>query len=174
MKKKLNTENITNELEGASLFFTKSATPPNLPEPEKSIIDDKTAPKPDSPISTMKSTEAAHPEKTEKIKAKKVEQTNNRDTMTPRYHDTVIPRYQETIFPIVRKAVKELGKEAATHRFTIAEKKAISDILYTYKNNGIKTSENEIARISVNFIIEDYKQNGENSILHKILEALNE
>ena len=96
------------------------------------------------------------------------------DTTKPRDHDTTVSRYQEAIFPLVRKAVKELGKEAATHRFTLEEKRAIADIIYTYKNNGIKTSENEIARISVNFIIEDYRENGANSILHKILEALNE
>lgn len=116
-------------------------------------------------------------EKREKIKKPKLhkpEQPSSSDTTTPRYHDTTVSQYQETIFGLVRKAVKELGKEAATHRFTLEEKRAISDIIYTYKNNGIKTSENEIARISVNFIIEDYRENGENSILHKILKALNE
>ena len=37
MKKKLNIDSITNELEGASLFFTKSASPLPLPDskPEK-------------------------------------------------------------------------------------------------------------------------------------------
>ena len=48
MKKKLNTEGITNELEGASLFFTKSTTPPSLPEPEKQIFEKYVNPTPDS------------------------------------------------------------------------------------------------------------------------------
>jgi len=113
------------------------------------------------------------PVKIKKTKTEKPKQPSSSDTMTPRYHDTTVSRYQDTIFELVRKAVKELGKEAATHRFTLEEKRAIADIIYTYKNNGIKTSENEIARISVNFIIEDYWENGENSILHKILKALN-
>ncbi len=113
-------------------------------------------------------------EKIKKTKEPKLEQPTDRDTTTPRYHDTTVSRHQEIIFEAVRKAVKVLGKEAATHRFTLEEKRAIADIIYTYKNNGIKTSENEIARISVNFIIEDYRENGENSILHKILKALNE
>ena len=73
----------------------------------------------------------------------------------------------------VRKAVREFGKEAATHRFTSEEKKAIADVIYSYKRRGIKTSENEIARIAVNFLIDDYRQNGENSILDKVLEVLN-
>ena len=75
---------------------------------------------------------------------------------------------------LIRKAVKEFGKEAATHRFTVAEKKDVADLIYTYKNQGIRTSENEVTRIAVNFIVEDYKENGESSVLHKILEALNE
>jgi hypothetical protein len=94
--------------------------------------------------------------------------------MTPRNHDTVIPQIPVEIISLVRKAVKEFGKEAATHRFTEAEKREIADLIYTYKNTGIKTSENEITRIAVNYIVEDYKENGENSVLHKILQALNE
>ena len=122
------------------------------------------------------------PEKIEKPKRKKVEQPSNLDTTIPRNHDTMVSRYQDTTTPqvygvaieLIRKAVKEFGKEAATHRFTEAEKKEIADLLYTYKNRGIKTSENEIARIAVNFVVEDYKVNGENSVLHKLLKALRE
>ena len=123
----------------------------------------------------------------EKVKAEKpkkvnAEKTSNRDTTIPRNHDTMVSSYQDTTTPrvhgvaieLVRKAVKEFGKEAATHRFTEAEKKEIGDLIYTYKNTGIKTSENEITRIAVNFIVEDYRENGKNSVLHKILEALNE
>ena len=115
-------------------------------------------------------------------KAKKIEQPSNRDTTTPRYHDTTASSNHATMPPsihgvgidIVRKAVKEFGKEAATHRFTESEKKELADLIYTYKNRDIRTSENEITRIAVNFIVQDYKENGENSVLHKILKALNE
>ena len=107
------------------------------------------------------------------------------DTVIPRSHETTTPSAQETTQPrdavslaptiheTIRRAVKQFGKEAATHRFTLAEKKAITDIIYAYKNLGVKTSENEITRIAVNFIINDYKQNGENSILARALKALN-
>ena len=136
---------------------------------------------PTPPLSNP-SIERMEPEKIKRLKTKKVKQPINRDTTTPRNHDTVIPRYHDTTTPrihgvaieLVRKAVKEFGKEAATHRFTEAEKREIADLIYTYKNQGIKTSENEITRISVNFVMEDYRENGENSVLHKILEALNE
>lgn len=94
------------------------------------------------------------------------------DTKQPRHHATVIPRYRDTTIETVRAAVKIFGKEAATHRFTLEEKKAIRDIVYAYESRGIRTGENEISRIGVNFLIEDYRQNGENSILHKVLTAL--
>ena len=108
------------------------------------------------------------------LPASKPKPRKKHDIMTPRYHDTTVSRYHETIVPIIRKAVKEFGKEAATHRFTLAEKKSIADIIYTYKNQGVKTSENEIARIAVNFVIEDFKENGETSVLDTILKALRE
>ena len=50
MKKKLNTDSIANELEGASLFFTKSATPPPSLEPEKPLEEKGTNPLKDSPF----------------------------------------------------------------------------------------------------------------------------
>jgi hypothetical protein len=93
------------------------------------------------------------------------EQSSNHETMASRYHDTVIEE--------VRKAVKELGKEAATHRFTVEEKKALSDIIYAYKNRGIKTSENEITRIAINYILSDYRKSSKNSILNRVLRVLN-
>src|SRR6266496_2496561 len=52
------------------------------------------------------------------------------DTVIPRYHDTMQPRYHATtdtspkneLIETVRKSVKRIGKEAATHRFTLEEK----------------------------------------------------
>jgi hypothetical protein len=100
-------------------------------------------------------------------------QSSNRHTVTPRNHDTVIPRYHDAIVELVRKAVKQFGKEAATHRFTVEEKKAIADIIYAYRNQAIRTNENEITRIAVNFIVNDYRENGENSVLDRVLRVLN-
>ena len=145
-----------------------------------------TAAQPKVEVATLPSAtppiEKVEPEKVEKTKIKKVVIPSNHDTVIPRHHDTTPASNQESMQPeihgvvidLIRKAVKEVGKEAATHRFTITEKKELADLIYTYKNRGIKTTENEIARISVNFIVEDYKVNGENSVLHKLLKALNE
>ena len=104
---------------------------------------------------------------------KAAKQPSNHETTQPRYHDTTVSRYHDTIIELIRKAVKEHGKEAATHRFTADEKKAIAGIIYAYLSQGIRTSENQIARIAVNFIINDYRENGENSVLDRALRALN-
>jgi hypothetical protein len=82
------------------------------------------------------------------------------DTMIPRHHDTVVslnhdtttPQDDYNIFELVRKSVKQIGKEAATHRFTLEEKNELADIEYTYKRQGIRTSENEITRIAINYL----------------------
>ena len=118
------------------------------------------------------------PQKTRSRKkaVKKNEPTVSRhhDTVIPRHHGTMTPRYHDTTIEAIRKAVKQIGKEAATHRFTEAEKKAIASIVFTYKNQGVFTSENEISRIAINFIIEDFEQNGEESVLAKAIKALND
>ncbi|MCI0711196.1 MAG: hypothetical protein L0154_13645 [Chloroflexi bacterium] len=107
--------------------------------------------------------------------AKRVTKTD--DTVLPRHHATVVdtmpPRDHDTMVETIRKAVKEFGKEAATHRFTAEEKKQIADLLYIYKQQGLRTSENEVARIAINFLLNDHRENGENSILYKVLKALN-
>jgi hypothetical protein len=127
------------------------------------------APPPDEPPKNKK--QGKRKDHTGKLRAAR--RQSNRDTTTPRNHDTTVSRYHDTIIESVRKAVKEFGKEAATHRFTVEEKKAIADIIYAYRSRGIRTSENEIARIAVNFIVNDYWENGETSILDRVLRALN-
>lgn len=149
MKKKLKTEVIANELSGSVFFPQKQA---------------KTTP----PLSQ-------HTE----------DQNDLDDTVTPRYHDTkqdtTISSNRDTILPFiedervegVRKAVRQVGKEAATQRLTLEEKQDLADIEYSYKRQGIKTSGNEIIRIATNYIVREYRDNGENSILAKVLRKLN-
>jgi hypothetical protein len=86
----------------------------------------------------------------------------------------VLSSYQAGIVETLRKAVKFVGKEAFFGRFTPEEKRMLADAAYTYKRRGFKTSENEITRIAVNFILQDQQANGENSILEQVLKALNE
>lgn len=153
MTKKLNENAILNELHGQSLFFkpTIEAQESEQPSPTQ-VVPPPVAPK--------------HPEPA-------IEPAPARDTTTPRHHGTVIPRHHDNIIETTRRAVKQLGKEAATHRFTIEEKKALKSIERDYEERDIRTSENEITRISINYIIEDYRKNGNDSILARILKLLN-
>lgn len=159
MKKKLQVSGIVNELH-RSPFFAKPGEKSNRPskrEEQPAKSPEKAKPEPVSDTMTPR----------------------HHDTMQPRNHDTVIPRYHDTkepqddILETVRRAVKELGKEAATHRFTLSEKKALADLIYTYKQEGVKTSENEITRIAINYLIQDFRTNGETSVLAKLLKKLN-
>ena len=93
-------------------------------------------------------------------------QDNHQSTMPPSNHDTSIE--------LVRKAVKSVGKEAATYRLTKQEKQGLLEIIYVYRSQGTKISENEIARIAINYLIIDYKSNPMKSILHEAIEALNQ
>ncbi len=122
-----------------------------------------------SPITKQKKKKKIQPRKSSEAMIPR-----NHDTTTPSNHDTMVPRYHDTIVELIRKAVREIGKEAATHRFTVEEKRAVAKVVFTYKNQGTITSENEIARIAINYVINDYNENGESSILSKVLRALNE
>lgn len=153
MPKKLNEDAILNELHGQSLFF----------KPKKEPQDSE----PSSPTLVVPTPAEV------KKPAPAIEATPARDTTTPRYHDTVIPRQGDTIIESTRRAVKQFGKEAATHRFTLEEKRALKAIEHEYSEKGVRTSENEITRIAINYIIEDYKDNGNKSILAQVLDLLN-
>jgi hypothetical protein len=78
-----------------------------------------------------------------------------------------------SIIETIRKTVKSLGKEVSFTRVTPEEKGRVVDIVYTYKRQGVKTSENEINRIAVNFLVEDFSKNGKESVLAQVIDALN-
>jgi hypothetical protein len=82
------------------------------------------------------------------------------------------PLTHDTIIETIRKAVKDVGKDSATYRFTPEEKKALLELGFSYKMQGYKTSENELTRIAINFLLEDHRQNGRNSVLQRVLDAL--
>ena len=80
---------------------------------------------------------------------------------------------QEINIESIRKTVRRIGKEVTFVRLTPEEKAQLADIIYTYKRQGTKTSENEIARIGLNHLIADYQANGEESVLAQVIAALN-
>src|SRR6266699_2791529 len=122
MKKRINTDAITNELAGSVFFPNRTPEPP----PQKPV--------------EQKDSDAVIPRYPE----------TSHGTMIPSNHDTTVPVSDEGMIEAVRKAVKQIGKEPATQRLTLEEKQALDDIEYSYKRQGIKTSGNEILRIATN------------------------
>src|SRR5438132_12089093 len=108
------------------LFQETAPKPQETTEQNAAPPAHQQTPRKKAPPSTVSST---------KLPQKKERQTSN-DTMTPRHHgimqprnhDTTTPRNENDIFELVRKAVKQIGKEAATHRFTLDEKNLLADI----------------------------------------------
>jgi hypothetical protein len=89
----------------------------------------------------------------------------SKPTSTPR--DT----HDETIAAI-RRTVRTVGKEVSFVRMTPEEKALLTDIVYSYKRQGQKTSETEINRIAINAILLDYQEHGEQSVLARVLASL--
>lgn len=118
------------------------------------------------------------------VRHRKTKQSNNHDTTQPDSHAIKTPSRQTTTPPSggadglaerleeVRRTVKQLGKEAATFRLTSQEKRTLADLVYTYHRQGYRTSENEITRIAVNWLLLDFQEAGEGSVLARILEQL--
>jgi hypothetical protein len=174
MKKKLNIGGITNELAGASLFFAKS--PPSEPKTSDRTLPESPATE-QTKVQVRKETTKRKTENTfPTVKPKPVDkdvmteslQASNNASM----HASNQPLTHETIIETIRKAVKDVGKDSATYRFTPEEKKALLELSFSYKMQGYKTSENELIRIAINFMLEDQKQDGRNSVLQRVLDAL--
>lgn len=72
----------------------------------------------------------------------------------------------------IRKAIKVPGREVSFVRLTPDEKAQLAEIVYHYKRQGKKTSENEINRIAINLMLQDYVTNGDASILARVIFAL--
>jgi hypothetical protein len=72
----------------------------------------------------------------------------------------------------IRQVIKVPGREVSYLRLTPEEKADLSDIVYTYKRQGQKTSETEINRIALNYLLLDYREHGQQSVLARVLAAL--
>lgn len=87
-------------------------------------------------------------------------------------HASPLANNDDNVVEHIRKTLKRVGKDVTFVRLTPEEKTQLGDIIYTYKKQGIRTSENEVGRIGLNYLVEDYKTNGDSSVLAKVLAAL--
>ena len=72
----------------------------------------------------------------------------------------------------IRKVVKVPGREVSYVRLTAEEKARLGDLVFTFKRQGQKTTENEINRIALNYLLHDFQEHGERSVLARVLAAL--
>lgn len=186
-KKNINTDSIMNELQGASLFFSsnqpkQAASLPSLESPAPVSATQQTdtqvsLPDFENQPSLPEATTVKQPEQnirlTKTSKKSVSKYTSNNASMLASTPDSKSAEMVE----LIRKTVKTVGKDPLFIRMTPEEKRELNSVIYAfndmYRDSGRKTSENEAGRIAVNFILEDYRQNGQNSILARVLAALN-
>ena len=154
MRKKLNEDAMQSELSGSAFFQERPGTPAVEAMPAAADLPSDQVIKP--------------------AIRQQAEASTNKGTVTPRHRGPTTPPGDAVVIETIRRAVKQLGKEDATYRFTSEEKKALTDIVYTYGSGGVKTSQNEITRIALNWLLEDYRANGQGSVLARVLERLNQ
>jgi len=175
MTKKLNVDKITNELEG-SVFFPGRTTEGQAAQFESSRLPDMAA-----SSSDLDSTSPVHPQPEsagdsgDKAPGTRPKPARRLASNTASKRASTLagsPSSNANLIEAIRKTVKIAGKEVSFMRLTAHEKAQLSDIVYVYKRQGKKTSENEINRIAVNFLLADYKENGAASVLAQVIEAL--
>jgi hypothetical protein len=164
MSKTLDTTSITNELKGASAFF--SPTPSKKPISQQTVkpevfLGKKGAPvapalKPDAGES-RKPRQAASPTEARKDAAADVP----RDAMTSFLHD------------VNKKLWRERIEETETHnsslRISAKEREQIEDMVRDLKRKyRIKTSMNEIARLGLLFLAHEFRKRGTESIIAEV------
>jgi hypothetical protein len=141
----------------------KAATPASNPAPSQGVTVDGMA-------------AASH--RTKRARKQEAKIPRSQATMISCHHDATTPRQEarseSSLVSRLREAVKPLGKEGATHRFTPEEKERLAEIVYQYHRRGLRTSENEIVRTAIHWLLEDHAARGEQGILHRVLLALHQ
>ena len=168
MKKKIDISSVASSLRGESVFFpTKNSKP--VPEQAGEPIENKE----DARLPAKKETNnVIHTQVSKTASLQTSNQTSLQASTDASKHASTLA-IPPDIIEIIRKIVKTPAKEEVIYvRVSKEEKNQLRDIEYTYGRQGIDTSANELGRIAVNFLIADYKANGENSILAKVLTAL--
>jgi len=154
------------ELEKLSAQSTPPPTRVGAPDvAAEPVAHPKLAPLPAPPVVPA---EARKPER-QKVRSS----INKPDSVQAGYHAST-PTSSPPLEQIerIRKIVKGIGKEVSFIRMTTDEKRQLSEIVFSHRQQGIRLSENEVNRIAVNFMLDDYKLNGKTSMLARVIAAL--
>jgi hypothetical protein len=110
---------------------------------------------------TIKSPTPESPPPARKQSSKKVHKSATNDVMTSSLHDVNLRGWRDTI--------ENTETHNSSLRLTTEEGEHIEDLITDLKRTyKIKTSLNEIARLGLIHIVQDFKKNGENSLIYKV------
>ena len=181
-KKVLNTQSVINELRGQSAFFRQDApTQSETNKPKLKTVKKTTRKLKKHPeINIEKETQKPIPNQEQSPinlpVENKSDSVSSNDSNQASAQASVLANIQDDTIETIRKTVKQVGKDTLYVRLTPDEKHQVVSLVYglneMYRGESRKTSENEIGRIGVNFLLEDYKANAKESILAKVLSAL--
>ncbi len=161
MKKQLTNPTLQNDLREGSVFFRRPDTPPAPAATQQ------------PPQAPARPRTAAPGPSTEPVPQPSPPTKSRSHEITPsRHHDITMSRYDDRLIEDIRKAVKVIGREPGTIRLTEHEKSQLTDLIYTLERQGNRTSENEVYRIAINYLLEDWRQHDKESVLARVLSAL--
>lgn len=171
MTKRLDENRIVNELKGGSLYFQQEEQSP-LPEyPDSKAMPNK-EPRRNAVVRPQESYLKVPISPPPEISSQVPKSTSIPDSPHAIQNASMHASKSENVIDEIRKTVKIIGKSELYVRLTPEEKSQLTDIVYTYKRQGVKTSENEVSRIALSYLTSDYQANGEASILAQVIEAL--
>jgi hypothetical protein len=163
-KKQLTNPTLQNDLREGSVFFRRPDTAPDTPPTPAATQE--------PPYSTRPKTAGPAPNAQPMPQAPAPTQSSSHEITPSRHHDITMSRYDDRLIEDIRKAVKVIGREPGTIRLTAHEKSQLTDIIYTLSRQGSRTSENELYRIAINHLLGDWRQHGKESVLARVLAAL--
>jgi hypothetical protein len=110
---------------------------------------------------TIKSQTPQSPRPARKQSNKKVNKPATNDVMTSSLYDVHLRGWRDTI--------ENTETHNSSLRLTTEEGEHIEDLITDLKRKyKIKTSLNEVARLGLLHIVQDFKKNGENSLIYKV------
>ena len=169
---------------GADLFFgdydpVESAAPPTAPAPANGQGPDflpgtpavAAEPTTSDPTDTGSQVPAKGP-RAKRDSQRTSRSANELSTEQASALASMLASIESETIEAIRKVVKTQGREVSFIRLTPEEKAQVSDIVYTFKRQGQKTTENQINRIAINYLLHDYHEHGEQSVLARVLASL--
>jgi hypothetical protein len=163
------TKRVSLKGKGADLFFGGQEPVGDVPEAEPAPesgdeVNERTTPEGTLPRPALDS-----PDISVQVQASPAD---GQDSDGNGYPASTLASDHDELTEAIRRVVKRTGREVSFVRLSPEEKGRLADIVYTYKRQGVRTSENEINRIAINLLLEDYDAHGGASVLARVLTAL--